>query len=99
MAKKAKKRLSAAHRKALSDGQKRRWKRERSKPVPVPAVARTNPPSPASRGGRKRGVKKMPEGLHLLLRNGGGMDIIKGNACEISAAVRFWRETKAKFAK
>ena len=99
MAKTAKKRISAAHRKALIAGQRRRRAKERGGHEPVLAVAQTSPRSSSTKGRRKHGTKKMPEGLHLLRRSGGGKDIIEGDACEISAAVRFWRETKEKFAQ
>jgi hypothetical protein len=85
MAKTSGRRLSRAHKDAISKTQKANWKRRRA--------LKSGGGAPLSEAPTRRRARLlvMPHGITVLRRNGGGHDIIEGNAEEIREAVRLLR--------
>lgn len=85
MAKKTRK-LTAAHKKALSEGQRRRRKRERTEADKASTTPRKH--------ARVLKNARAPDGVHVLSRIGGGKDIVQCNAVELMEALRVLRKIK-----
>ncbi len=82
------KKISEAHRKAISKGQQRRWaKFQKNKAQSALAAAQpAKAHSPTMRG------PIMPHGITVLRRHGKGRDILEGDAGEIRKAVKLYRD-------